>query len=59
MGYQPNVVSKKDIVEINGVLFECQNDFNKLKGDKKLKLKYIGDTSVDKRMVHRGILLKA
>lgn len=44
MGYQPNVISKRDIVEINGVLFECQNDFNRLNGDKKLKLKYIGDT---------------
>ena len=43
MGYQPNVVSKGDIVEINGSLFECKNDFNKLKGDKKLKLVYIGE----------------
>lgn len=43
MGYQPNVVSKGDIVEINGALFECRNDFNKLKGDIKLKLVYIGD----------------
>jgi hypothetical protein len=42
MSYQPNVVSKGDVIEINGALFECKNDFNKLR-DNKLKLVYIGE----------------
>ena len=40
MGYQPNVVNKDDIVQINGVSFKVLNDFNNLK-DKRLLLKRV------------------
>lgn len=40
MGYQPNVVSKNDIVVINGTRFRVRYDFNKEKGDKFLLLKF-------------------
>lgn len=33
MGYQPNVVNKDDIVQINGVSFKVLNDFNNLKNN--------------------------
>lgn len=39
MGYQPNVVSKNDIVVINGTRFRVKYDFNKAAGDKYLLLK--------------------
>jgi hypothetical protein len=55
MSYQPNVVSKGDVVEINGALFECKNDFNKLR-DNKLKLVYIGE--VVAKQYHKGIIRK-
>ena len=39
MGYAPNVVSKGDIVIVNGVRFRVKYDFNLAKGDKNLLLK--------------------
>ena len=56
MGYQPNVVSKGDVVEINGALFVAKNDFNRLKGGSKLKLEYFGD--VVTREYHKGVVRK-
>lgn len=53
MSYQPNVVSKGDIIEINGALFECKTDFNKLR-DNKLKLVYVGEMMTKK--YYKGII---
>ena len=39
MGYQPNVVSKGDVVIINGVRFRVKDDFVLAHGDKNLLLK--------------------
>lgn len=38
MGYSPNVVSKHDIIYINGVRFRAKYDFNLAHGDKNLLL---------------------
>ena len=43
MGYSLNVVSKGDIVIINGVRFCVKYDFNLAEGHKNLWLKRIGD----------------
>lgn len=39
MSYSPNVISKGDIVLINGVRFRVRYDFNLAHGDKNLLLK--------------------
>ena len=56
MGYQPNVVSKGDVVEINGCLFKVKNDFNRQR-DSKLKLEYFGDV-VAKERYYKGMVRK-
>lgn len=38
MSYAPNVVSKDDLIYINGVVFKAKKDFNLAKGDRKLVL---------------------